>query len=342
MKGILLALFGLSLLFAVPAVGQFVKSKDLEKMKKRTRIVVIREVPNKTILKQLNSSDAEDYRQALTRLNHNFLEVVQQFWHVNGTSVTIEQGTEKTIARLRKKNDYSTIVLDCQSLHVRPSKSHYAKTARTYTTGLSWRPDKKDLSVPVINMYFVENDVAYPFYIQNMSERFPDYIDLAVGIRLAMYVFSEQLDGRSASSLQAGMKHNAVFLQNRTLLLCRDWLDESFVESTAKAEYPFPIKFIGLSELENYFRKNAFDSAVLAYVPAGVFSTFDPNAPSMEVHVPVVMDPENGMPLCHTDISDEMFQAWGYSLIPKMTRTIVGFRKIRNEDIRNFAKSYKE
>jgi hypothetical protein len=339
MKGLLSALLSVSLLVsAVTATGQFIKMRDLEKMKKRSHIIVIKETPDKLILKQLSSDQASEYRQSITRLNHDFLEAVQQFWQVSGMSVTITQGTIKDVIRLRKKNDRSTIVLDCQSLHVRPTKSHYAKTAQTYTTGLNWESDKKDLSVPVINMYFVEGDVQYPFYIQNMSEKFPDYIDLAMGMRLAMYEFSDETDGHST----AGMKHNAVFLKDRTLLLCREWLDDDFVESAAKSDYPFPIRFISTNDLENYFHKDAFDSAVVAYIPAGVFSTFDPNAPSMEVHVPVVVDPGNGMPLCHTDISDEMFQAWGYSLIPKMGKSIVGFRKIRNQDIKNFAKSYKE
>jgi hypothetical protein len=62
----------------------------------------------------------------------------------------------------------------------------------------------------------------------------------------------------------------------------------------------------------------------------------------MQVNVPVVFDPSNGMPLCHTDISDEMFQAWGFSLIPQMGKSRVGFKKIRNQDIRNFAKAMKE
>jgi hypothetical protein len=37
-----------------------------------------------------------------------------------------------------------------------------------------------------------------------------------------------------------------------------------------------------------------------------------------------------------------MFQAWGFSLIPQMGKSRVGFKKIRNQDIKNFAKSMKE
>ena len=346
MKGTLCALLSLSLLLtAVVASAQYVKSKDLEKMKKRTKIIVVKEVPDRKILKSLrhtSSAKAEEYKQAIRQLNDDFPDAVRQFWNVDGISVTVEQRTEKEVEKLRKKNDRSYIVMDCQSLHVKPSKSRYARYAQTFTSALMWETDSKDLSVPVINMYFIENEVQYPFYIQNMSERFPDYIDLSVGIRLASFVFSEQLVGKTSKMLQSDMKHNAVFMKDRTLLLCSSWLDENFQRATAGTDYPYPIKYVNMDELISIFKKDEFAGSVMAYVPAGVFSTFDKNAPSMEVHVPVVFDPLNGMPLCHTDISDEMFQAWGYSLIPQMGKSVVGFRKIRNEDIRNFAKSMKE
>lgn len=347
MKGTISALLSLSLLLtAFVASAQFVKSKDLEKLKKRTKIIVVKEVPDKTVLKQLrrqSQAKAEEYKQAIKQLNLDFPEVVRQFWNVDGITATIEQRTEKEVEKLRKKNDRSYIVMDCQSLHVKPSKSHYAKSAQTFTADLVWKSDAKDLSVPVINMYFIENDVTRPFYIQNMSERFPDFLDLAVGIRLSTYVFSEHVDDKAAKAMmQSTSKHNAIFLKDRTLILCNNWLDEDFEKGKAGSDYPYPIKYVDYEDLEGLFRKDGFSGTVMAYVPAGVFSTFDKNTPSMEVHVPVVIDPINGMPLCHTDISDEMFQAWGYSLIPKMGKSIVGFRKIRNEDIRNFAKSLKE
>jgi hypothetical protein len=347
MKGTISALLSLSLLLAaVMASAQFVKSKDLEKLKKRTKIIIVKEVPDKSILKQLrraNSAMAEDYKQAIKQLNMDFPEVVRQFFVVDGVTFSIEQRTEKEVEKLRKKGDRNYVVMDCQSLHVKPAKSHYAKAAQTYTASLAWKSDAKDLSVPVINMYFIENDVQKPFYIQNMSERFPDYLDLAVGIRLATYVFSDHVDDKTARvMMQSESKHNAIFLKDRTLLLCKNWLDDDFERAKAGADYPYPIKYVDYEELESLFRKDGFAGTVMAYVPAGVFSTFDKNTPSMEVHVPVVIDPINGMPLCHTDISDEMFQAWGYSLIPKMGKSIVGFRKIRNEDIKNFAKSMKE
>lgn len=345
MKGPIAALLCLSLLFsAITASAQFVKTKDLEKMKKRTRIIVVKEKPDKKILKQLGrtSEMANDYKQAIKQLNLDFSEAIRQFWTVN-TGATIEVRTEKEIEKLRKKGDRTSIVMDCQSLHVKPgTRSRYSKFTRTYTTGLEWLKDTNNLSIPVINMTFIENDVRYPFYIQNMSDKFPDYIDLAVGLRLATFVFSEQLDGKTSAVLQQQIKHNAVLLKGKTLVLCRDWLDETFETNTAKQDYPFPIRYVNQDELEGLIRKDAFDSTVLAYIPAGVFSTFDRNAPSMEVHVPVVFDPVNGMPLCHSDISDQMFQAWGFSLIPKMGKTVVGFKKIRNEDIRNFAKSIHE
>lgn len=348
MKGTLSALLSLSLLLSVvPASAQFVKSKDLDKMKKRTKIIVVKEKPDKKILKQLahkSSAEANAYRQAIKQLNQDFPEAVRQFWTVNG-EVTIEQRTEKEIARIRRKNDRNYVVMDCQSLHVKPGiRSRYARSryAQTYTSSLSWKSDTNNLSVPVINMSFIESDLAYPFYIQNMSERFPSFMDLAVGLRLATYVFSEQIDGKSSSILQKEMKHNAVFMKEKTLILCSDWLDEAFSLNRAKADYPYPIRLVNMEELEGLFRKDTFDGSVMAYVPAGVFSTFDRRIPSMEVHVPVVVDPDNGMPLCHSDISDEMFTAWGYSLIPQMSRRIVGFKKIRNEDIVNFAKSMKE
>jgi hypothetical protein len=347
MKGTISALLSLSLLLtAVIASAQFVKSKDLEKLKKRTRIIIVKEVPDRSVVKQLrhlSSAKAEEYKQAIKQLNLDFPEAVRQFWNVDGITATVEQRTIKEIEKLRKQNDRNSIVMDVQSLHVKPSKSRYARSAQTYTENLSWQHDAKDLSVPVINMYFIENDVTRPFYIQNMSERFPDYLDLAVGVRLATYVFSEHVDDRAAKSMmQSTSKHNAVFMKDRTLLLCNNWLDEDFQKSKAGTDYPYPIKYVEYEELADFFRKDGFAGTVMAYVPAGVFSTFDKNTPSMEVHVPVVIDPINGMPLCHTDISDEMFQAWGYSLIPKMAKSIVGFRKIRNEDILNFAKSMKE
>jgi hypothetical protein len=346
MKGSISTLLSLSLLFSVvTASAQFVKTKDLEKMKKRTRIIVVKERPDKKIVKQLartSSEKATAYKQAIKQLNQDFPEAVRQFWTVN-SGATIEQRTEKEIARIRKKNDRSIIVMDCQSLHVKPgARSRYARYAQTYTSSLLWEQDSKSPSIPVINMTFIENELEYPFYIQNMSDRFPDFIDLAVGLRLATYVFSEQLEGKTASSLQKEMKHNAVLMQGKTLVLCKDWLDDAFEMNTAKSDYPFPIRFVNMEELEGLIRKDAFDSTILAYVPAGVFSTFDRNSPSMEIHVPVVFDPANGMPLCHSDISDQMFQAWGFSLIPRMGKTMVGFKKIRNEDIRNFAKSMKE
>lgn len=345
MKGPLAALLCLSLLFSANTVSaQFVKTKDLEKMKKRTRILVVKEKPDKKILKQLartSSEMANAYKQAIKQLNQDFPEAVRQFWTANG-SATIEVRTEKEIEKIRKKNDRTSIVLDCQSLHVKGIKSRYSKFTRTYTSSLVWQKDSKDLSVPVINMTFIENDVQYPFYIQNMSDKFPDFIDLAVGLRLATFVFNEQLEGRSSTILQKEIKHNAVLMKGKTLVLCKDWLDEAFETAAARKDYPFPIRYVSLEELEGLIRKDVFDSTVVAYVPAGVFSTFDRNAPSMEVHVPVVFDPVNGMPLCHSDISDEMFQAWGFSLIPRMGKTVVGFKKIRNEDIRNFAKSINE
>lgn len=345
MKGPIAALLCLSLLFsAITVSAQFVKAKDLEKMKKRTRILVVKEKPDKKILKQLartSSEMANAYKQAIKQLNQDFPEAVRQFWTANG-SATIEVRTEKEIEKIRKKNDRTSIVLDCQSLHVKGVKSKYSKFTRTYTSSLVWQKDSKDLSVPVINMTFIENDVRYPFYIQNMSDKFPDFIDLAVGLRLATFVFNEQLEGKSSTVLQKEIKHNAVLMKGKTLVLCREWLDEAFETAIAKKDYPFPIRYVSLEELEGLIRKDVFDSTVVAYVPAGVFSTFDRNAPSMEVHVPVVFDPVNGMPLCHSDISDEMFQAWGFSLIPRMGKTVVGFKKIRNEDIRNFAKSINE
>ncbi|PWV48144.1 hypothetical protein [Chitinophaga sp. S165] len=345
MKGPIAALLCLSLLFSANTVSaQFVKTKDLEKMKKRTRVLVVKEKPDKKILKQLartSSEMANAYKQAIKQLNQDFPEAVRQFWTANG-SATIEVRTEKEIEKIRKKNDRTSIVLDCQSLHVKGVKSKYSKFTRTYTSSLVWQKDSKDLSVPVINMTFIENDVQYPFYIQNMSDKFPDFIDLAVGLRLATFVFNEQLEGRSSTVLQKEIKHNAVLMKGKTLVLCKEWLDEAFETAIAKKDYPFPIRYVSLGELESLIRKDVFDSTVVAYVPAGVFSTFDRNAPSMEVHVPVVFDPVNGMPLCHSDISDEMFQAWGFSLIPRMGKTVVGFKKIRNEDIRNFAKSINE
>ncbi|MCF6406585.1 hypothetical protein L3C95_27050 [Chitinophaga filiformis] len=346
MKGPIAALLCLSLLFsAITASAQFVKTKDLEKMKKRTRVLVVKEKPDKKILKQLARSSPEmanAYKQAIKQLNQDFPEAVRQFWTVNGNA-TIEVRTEKEIERIRKKNDRSSIVMDCQSLHVKPGvKSRYSKYTRTYTSALVWQKDSKDLSIPVINMTFIENDLQYPFYIQNMSDRFPDFVDLAVGLRLATFVFNEQLDGKSSTILQKEIKHNAVLMKGKTLVLCKEWLDETFEAKTAKQDYPYPIRYVNQEELEGLIRKDVYDSAVVAYVPAGVFSTFDRNAPSMEVHVPVVFDPVNGMPLCHSDISDQMFQAWGFSLIPRMGKTVVGFKKIRNEDIRNFAKSINE
>ncbi len=345
MKGPIAALLCLSLLFSANTVSaQFVKTKDLEKMKKRTRILVVKEKPDKKILKQLartSSEMANAYKQAIKQLNQDFPEAVRQFWTANG-SATIEVRTEKEIEKIRKKNDRTSIVLDCQSLHVKGIKSRYSKFTRTYTSSLVWQKDSKDLSVPVINMTFIENDVQYPFYIQNMSDKFPDFIDLAVGLRLATFVFNEQLEGRSSTVLQKEIKHNAVLMKGKTLVLCKEWLDEAFETAIAKKDYPFPIRYVNLEELEGLIRKDVFDSTVVAYIPAGVFSTFDRNTPSMEVHVPVVFDPVNGMPLCHSDISDEMFQAWGFSLIPRMGKTVVGFKKIRNEDIRNFAKSINE
>lgn len=348
MKGNLSALLSLSLLLSVITTSaQFVKMKDLEKMRKRTKIIVVKEKPDKKILKQLarkSSAEADAYRQAIKQLNQDFPEAVRQFWTVNGDA-TIEQRREKELARIRKRNDRNYIVMDCQSLHVKPGvRSRYARSryAQTYTASLAWESDTNNLSVPVINMSFIESDLAYPFYIQNMSERFPAFMDLAVGLRLATYVFSEQIDGKSSTILQNEMKHNAIFMKGKTLILCSDWLDEAFSLNKAKSDYPFPIRLVNGDELEGLFRKDSFDSTVLAYVPAGVFSTFDRKTPSMEVHVPVVVDPDNGMPLCHSDISDEMFQAWGYSLIPNMGKKIVGFKKIRNEDIVNFAKSMKE
>lgn len=346
MKGPIAALLCLSLLFsAITVSAQFVKTKDLDKMKKRTRILVMKEKPDKKILKQLARTSPEmanAYKQAIKQLNQDFPEAVRQFWTVNA-GATIEVRTAKEIEKIRKKNDRSSIVMDCQSLHVKPGmKSRYSKFTRTYTSSLVWQKDSKDLSVPVINMTFIESDLQYPFYIQNMSDRFPDFIDLAVGLRLATFVFNEQLEGKSSTILQKEIKHNAVLMKGKTLVLCREWLDETFEATTAKRDYPFPIRYVNQDELEGLIRKDAFDSTVVAYVPAGVFSTFDRNAPSMEVHVPVVFDPVNGMPLCHSDISDEMFQAWGFSLIPRMGKTVVGFKKIRNEDIRNFAKSINE
>lgn len=346
MKGPIAALLCLSLLFSVISVSaQFVKTKDLEKMKKRTRILVMKEKPDRKILKELAHTSPEmanAYKQAIRQLNQDFPEAVRQFWTVNGNA-TIEVRTEKEIAKMRRKNDRSAIVLDCQSLHVKPGvRSRYSKITRTYTSGLVWQKDSKNLSIPVINMTFIENDPAYPFYIQNMSDRFPTFIDLAVGLRLATYVFNEQLDGKSATVLQKDVIHNAVLMKDRTLILCKEWLDETFDPKTAGKDYPYPIHYVSLEELEGLIRKDVYDSAVIAYIPAGVFSTFDRNAPSMEVHVPVVFDPINGMPLCHSDISDEMFQAWGFSLIPRMGKTVVGYKKIRNEDIRHFAKSINE
>jgi hypothetical protein len=345
MKGPIAALLCLSLLFsAITVSAQFVKTKDLEKMKKRTRILVVKEKPDKKILKQLartSSEMANAYKQAIKQLNQDFPEAVRQFWTANG-SATIEVRTEREIEKIRKKNDRTSIVLDCQSLHVKGIKSRYSKFTRTYTSSLEWQKDSKNLSVPVINMTFIENDVQYPFYIQNMSDKFPDFIDLAVGLRLATFVFNEQQEGKSSTIMQKEIKHNAVLMKGKTLVLCREWLDEEFETAAAKKDYPFPIRYVNLEELEGLIRKDVFDSTVVAYVPAGVFSTFDRNAPSMEVHVPVVFDPVNGMPLCHSDISDEMFQAWGFSLIPRMGKTVVGFKKIRNEDIRNFAKSINE
>ncbi|SFO25330.1 hypothetical protein SAMN05428949_4668 [Chitinophaga sp. YR627] len=346
MKGPIAAVLCLSLLFsAITASAQFVKTKDLEKMKKRTRIIVLKEKPDKKILKQLARTSPEmanAYKQAIRQLNQDFPEAVRQFWTVN-SGATIEVRTEKEIEKIRKKSDRTSIVMDCQSLHVKPGvKSRYSKLTRTYTSGLSWQKDPKDLSIPVISMTFIESDLQYPFYIQNMSDQFPDYIDLAVGLRLATFVFNEQLEGKTSTVLQKEIKHNAVLMKGKTLVLCKDWLDETFEANVAKNDYPFPIKYVSLEELENLIRKDVYDSTVVAYVPAGVFSTFDKNAPSMEVHVPVVFDPANGMPLCHSDISHEMFQAWGFSLIPRMGKTVVGFKKIRNEDIRHFAKSITE
>ncbi|SFD19821.1 hypothetical protein SAMN05518672_1011000 [Chitinophaga sp. CF118] len=346
MKGILSALLGLSLILSVVnASAQFVKTKDIEKMKKRTSFIVVKERPDKKIIKLLRQKAPDqvaDYKQAIKQLNRDFPEVVKQYWALNG-AITVEQKTEKEVARLRTRNNRNYIVFDCQSMKVKPgSRSRRSKYARTYTSSLSWKFDNKDLSVPVINMYFIENDVQYPFYIQNMSDRFPDYTDLAVGLRLATYVFTEQLGGRPERSMQQEIKHNAMYLKDKTLVLCKNWLDDDFVESMAKSDYPYPIRFVSKEELDELFKKDTFDGSAIAYIPAGVFSTFDMNYPSMEVNVPVVFDPVNGMPLCHTDISDEMFQAWGFSLIPQMGKSMVGFKKIRNQDIKNFAKSMKE
>ena len=345
MKGTLSALLSLSLLLSVVnASAQFVKTKDVEKMKKRTSFIVVKEKPDKEIIKQLRHKAPDqvaEYKQAIKQLNRDFPEVVKQYWSLNG-AITVEQKTEKEVARLRTRNNRNYIVFDCQSMRIKPGSSRRSKYARTYTSQLTWKFDNKDLSVPVINMYFVENDVQYPFYIQNMSDRFPDYTDLAVGLRLATYVFSERLGTTPERPMQEDIKHNATFLKEKTLVLCRSWLDEEFVEATAKSDYPYPISFVTKEQLDELFRKDAFGSSAVAYIPAGVFSTFDVNHPSMEVNVPVVFDPANGMPLCHTDISDEMFQAWGFSLIPKMGKSMVGFKKIRNQDIRNFAKSMKE
>ncbi|MBW8688123.1 hypothetical protein [Chitinophaga rhizophila] len=346
MKGPIAVVLCLSLLFsAITASAQFVKTKDLEKMKKRTRIIVVKEKPDKKILKQLGRTSPEmanAYKQSIRQLNQDFPEAVRQFWTVNG-SATIEVRTEKEIEKIRKKNDRTSIVMDIQSLHVKPGvKSRYAKMTRTYTAPLSWQKDPKDLSIPVINMTFIENNPQSPFYIQNMSDSFPDFIDLAVGLRLATFVFNEQLEGKTNTILQKKVKHNAVLMKGKTLVLCKEWLDETFEAKIAQKDYPFPIRYVTLPELEALVRTDIYDNTIVAYVPAGVFSTFDKNAPSMEVHVPVVFDPVNGMPLCHSDISDQMFQAWGYSLIPRMGKSIVGFKKIRNEDIRHFAKSITE
>lgn len=346
MKGTLSALLGLSLLLSVVnASAQFVKTKDIEKMRKRTSFIVVKERPDKKIIKQLKQKapgQVAEYKQAIRQINRDFPEVVKKYWAFNG-AITVEQKTEKEVARLRNRNNRNYVVFDCQSMKVKPgSRARRSRYARNYTTSLSWKIDDKDLSVPVINMYFVENDVHYPFYIQNMSERFPDYTDLAVGLRLATYVFTEQIGGRPEGHMQEEIKHNATFLKGKTLVLCRSWLDDDFAESTAKSDYPYPIRFVSKEELDDLFKKDAFDSSAVAYIPAGVFSTFDVKHPSMEVSVPVVFDPSNGMPLCHTDISDEMFQAWGFSLIPQMGKSRVGFQKIRNQDIRNFAKAMKE
>jgi hypothetical protein len=348
MKGTLLALLSLSLLLSVmTASAQFVKTKDLDKMRKRTKIIIVKEKPDKKILKQLARKSPDEvnaYKQAIKQLNEDFPEAVRQFWSVNGNA-SIELKTQKEIEKIRKRNSRDYVVMDCQSLHVKPgTRSRYNKSryAQTFTSSLVWTSDTADLSVPVINMTFIENDLQFPFYIQNMSERFPAFMDLAVGLRLAEYVFTEQIEGKTSTILQKEMKHNAVFMKGKTLILCKDWLDDAFDINRAKSDYPHPIRLINNEELESLFKTNVFDSTILAYVPAGVFSTFDKNTPSMEVHVPVVFNPANGMPLCHSDISDEMFQAWGFSLIPQMSRRIVGFKKIRNEDIRNFAKSMKE
>jgi hypothetical protein len=346
MKGTLSALLGLSLLLSVVnASAQFVKTRDLEKMKKRTSFIVVKERPDKNIIKLLSHKapgQVAEYKQAIKQLNRDFPEVVKQYWALNG-AITVEQKTEKEVARLRTRNNRNYVVFDCQSMKVKPgSKVRKSKYARTYTSALTWKIDDTDLSVPVINMYFIENDVQYPFYIQNMSDRFPDYTDLAVGLRLATYVFTEQLGGVPERSMQSEIKHNAVYLKDKTLILCKNWLDDDFAEGMAKADYPYPIRFVSKEELDEIFKKDAFGNSAVAYVPSGVFSTFDVNHPSMEVNVPVVFDPVNGMPLCHTDISDEMFQAWGFSLIPQMGKSRVGFKKIRNQDIKNFAKSMKE
>jgi len=346
MKGSLSALLGLSLLLSVVnASAQFVKTKDIEKMKKRTSFIVVKERPDKKIIKLLSQKapgQVAEYKEAIKQLNRDFPEVVKQYWALNG-AITVEQKTEKEVSRLRTRNNRNYIVFDCQSMKVKPgSKVKKSRYARTYTSSLAWKIDDKDLSVPVINMYFIENDVSYPFYIQNMSDRFPDYTDLAVGLRLATYVFTEQLGGISERSMQSEIKHNAVYLKDKTLILCKNWLDDDFAEGTAKADYHYPIRFVSKEAREEVVKNDTFANSAVSYVNSGLFSIFDTNYPTMEVNVPVVLDPVNGMPLCHTDISDEMFQAWGFSLIPQMGKSMVGFKKIRNQDIKNFAKAMKE
>jgi hypothetical protein len=262
----------MSLAMAGVSKAQFdyIKPADMDEIHNRTLIVIV-EKPSDEVIQKLNKKKKADgvtmYPKAIDDFNKNFAAAIAQYWKV--TEGEIEYKTMDEVNDITDKKNYT--ILFCRT-------ATQADLSKSYldANGLLWWPDFKEVShdrdfsskMTVMGVVLLDRDSKTPVYQFPIPDLFPSKEDLMYAVNATNTYITYRVNHRKDNPKKLDeqmIQENQPALKDKTLLLCRDWMDKRLTKEEIDKYYPFPYMIAGRDTIDK-----AIDSTDNRYAVAFV------------------------------------------------------------------------
>ena len=248
----LIALIGLQVAASAQSMMGMPVKEDLEKVKARPMLVVLREEDPKITNKLKKKPEAlAQYKADIETYNTKIQKIAPQFWTLS-KSVIFKTETELKELQKAKSKEYAYLEYRNEKM-----QENYGYETFKRGTGDQW-------TTAAIEIRFTEKPAAPPAGYATMLSGSPTDLQLALAVKSLQGIYNSIGKATSRKELHAqGIKK----LKTKTLLLDKDLLASGLNEKTIKAAYPYPFKIVDNATIENAVLNSEKEYAVINITP---------------------------------------------------------------------------